>query len=102
MVLSICSSTETVFRSIKANVCYLNDKTQYLQKMEVRLPEEGMVFHTALPEMLAGLPRRSLKPVRAFLILEKIREITKKQQRSSLFAESTRLFLDAALVAQCP
>jgi hypothetical protein len=66
--------------------CYLNDKTQYLSKIEDRLPEEGMMFHTAFPEMFAGLPRRSLKPVRAFLVLEKIREIKKKQQRSSLFS----------------
>ncbi len=32
-------------------------------------PEEGMMLHTALPEMFAGLPRRSLEPVRAFLVI---------------------------------
>jgi hypothetical protein len=39
-----------------------------------------MMFHTALPEMLAGLPRRGLEPVRAFLVLEKIREIKKSSK----------------------
>ncbi len=57
------------------------------------------MFHTALPEMLAGLPRRSLEPVRAFLVLEKIREI-KKAANVVIIRQSTRLFLDVALVAQ--
>jgi hypothetical protein len=51
-----------------------------------------MMFHTALPEMLAGLPRRSLKPVRAFLVLEK-NPRDKKAAKVVIIRKSNRLFL---------
>ncbi len=67
--------------------------------MNERLPEEGMMFHTALPEMLASLPRRSLEPVRAFLVLEKIREI-KKSSKGRHYSPIHQAVFYAALVAQ--
>ncbi len=56
------------------------------------------MFHTALPEMLAGLPRRSFETVRAFLVLEKIREI-RKGRKGRHYSPIHQAVFDVALVA---
>ena len=35
------------------------------------IPKEGVMLHTALPQVFAGLPGRGLEPVRTLLVLNR-------------------------------